>query len=218
LQSLSNAGSENEQGLQLTVFARSEANFRWQKRSTPMSMLPPLRMYPRKQLDIGWFDLARAACYCASFGSIREKEAQLDGMFAPGYPVLAVFTVRTGFDLCLGALGLPAGSEILMTALTILEMANIAKRHGLVPIPLDIEDGTMAPEISTIEAAITGRTRAIVVAHLFGLRVPMGPVIELAKKHGLIVFEDCAQALPAPTTQDIRKRMWRCSVSGRSRR
>lgn len=155
-------------------------------------------MYPRKQLDIGWSDLACAAFHCAFRRSIRAKEAELEGMFAPTYPVLAAFTVRTGFDLCLGALGLPAGSEILMTALTIPEMVNIAKHHGLVPIPLDIEGGTMAPEISTIESAITERTRAIVVAHLFGTRVPMGPVIELAKKRGILVMEDCAQAFTGP--------------------
>ncbi len=119
-------------------------------------------------------------------------------MFAQGHPVLSAFTVRTGFDLCLGALGLPAGSEILMTALTIPEMVNIVKRHGLVPVPVDIEGGTMAPEISTIESAITDRTRAIVVAHLFGTRVPMGPVIELAKKRGILVIEDCAQAFTGP--------------------
>ena len=115
-------------------------------------------------------------------------------MFAYPSPVLSAFTVRTGFDLCLGALGLPAGSEILMSALTIKEMVNIAKHHGLVPIPLDIESETLAPEITTIEDAITERTRAIVIAHLFGTRVPMGPVIELAKKHGVLVIEDCAQA------------------------
>src|SRR6266849_2155711 len=163
-----------------------------------MTRLPRLRMYPRKQLDISWRDLACAAFYCAFRRSIRAKEAELEGMFAPGYPVLSAFTVRTGFDLCLGALGLPAGSEILMTALTIPEMVNIAKHHGLVPIPLDIESGTMAPKISTIESAITERTRVIVIAHLFGTRVPMGPVIELAKKRGLLVIEDCAQAFTGP--------------------
>ena len=115
-------------------------------------------------------------------------------MFGSPFPVLSAFTVRTGFDLCLGALGLPAGSEILMSALTIKEMVNIAKHHGLVTIPLDIEGDTLAPEIATIEDAITERTRAIVIAHLFGTRVPMGPVIELAKKHGILVIEDCAQA------------------------
>jgi decaprenylphospho-beta-D-ribofuranose 2-oxidase len=156
------------------------------------------RMYPRKQLDIRWTDLAHAALYCAFPRSLRAKEAEVEGMFAPTFPVLSAFTVRTGFGLCLGALGLPAGSEILMSALTIKEMVNIAKHRGLVPIPLDIESGTLAPEISTIEAAITERTRAIVIAHLFGTRTPMGPVIELAKKYGIVVIEDCAQAFTGP--------------------
>ena len=152
------------------------------------------RMYPRKQLDIRWLDLLYAAFYCAFPRSIRAKEAELEGMFASPFPVLSAFTVRTGFDMCLGALGLPAGSEILMSALTIKEMVDIVKHHRLVPIPLDIEGGTLAPEIATIEEAITERTRAIVIAHLFGTRTPMGPVVELAKKHGILVIEDCAQA------------------------
>jgi decaprenylphospho-beta-D-ribofuranose 2-oxidase len=156
------------------------------------------RMYPRKQLDIGWSDLANAAIYCVFRRSIRAKEAELEGMFASPFPVISAFTVRTGFDMCLGALGLPSGGEILMSALTIKEMVNIAKHHGLVPIPLDIESGTLAPEIATIENAITDKTRAIVIAHLFGTRMPMGPVIELAKKRGLVVIEDCAQAFTGP--------------------
>src|SRR5207245_5989912 len=153
------------------------------KRASPVTLLPRLRMHARKQLDIRWQGLVSAAFYCAFRRSIRDKEAELEGLFAPGYPVLSAFTVRTGFDLWLGALGLPAGSEILMTALTIPEMVNIVKRHGLVPIPLDIESGIMAPAISTIESAITERTCAIVVAHLFGTRLPMRQMIELAKKH-----------------------------------
>src|SRR5256885_16815633 len=72
------------------------------------------RMFPRKQLDIRWADLAHAALYCAFPRSIRSREAELEGMFASPSPVLSAFTVRTGFDLCLGALGLPAGSGILM--------------------------------------------------------------------------------------------------------
>src|ERR1700687_1898819 len=120
------------------------------------------RMFPRKQLDIRWADLAHAALYCAFPRSIRGKEAELEGMFASPFPVLSAFTVRTGFDLWLGALGLAAGGEILMSVMTIKERRNIARPHGLVPIPLDIESGTLAPEIATSEDAITERTRAIV--------------------------------------------------------
>src|SRR5260370_1693452 len=135
-----------------------------------MKAVPRLRMYARKQLDIGWRDLVSAAFYCVFRRSIRAKEAGLESLFAPGYPVLSAFTVRTGFDLCLGALGLPAGSEILMSALTIKEMVNIAKHRGLVPVPLDIESGTLAPEIPTIANAVTERTRATLLAQRLGTR------------------------------------------------
>src|SRR5437660_2547890 len=155
------------------------------------------RLYPRKQLDIRWPDLFRAAAYCAFPRSIRAKEAQLEATFASP-PVLSAFTVRTGFDLFIGALELPAGSEILMTALTIKEMANIVRHHGLVPIPLDISAATLAPDLATIENAITDKTRAIVIAHLYGTRVSMAPIIDLAKKHRLQVIEDCAQAFTGP--------------------
>jgi decaprenylphospho-beta-D-ribofuranose 2-oxidase len=108
------------------------------------------------------------------------------------------YTVRTGFDLYLQALSLPRGSEILLTGLTIREMADIARHHGLVPIPLDLNPDTLAPDIAELEAAITSQTRAILVAHLFGGRVPLDGIIEVAKRNGLHVIEDCAQAFAGP--------------------
>src|SRR5208283_2680131 len=141
-------------------------------RETFMTPLRRLRMYPRKQLDIRWSDIARAALYCIFPGDIRARESELEGLFAPAFPVLTTLTVRSGFDLCLQALALPPGSEVLMSALTIPEMANIARHNGLVPIPLDLDRDTLAPGISTIEAAITDNTRAVVIAHLFGTRIP----------------------------------------------
>jgi len=115
-------------------------------------------------------------------------------IFAPGRPVLVTYAVRAGFDLFLKAQAWPAGSEIVMTALTIREMADIARKHGLVPVPLDLDLDRLAPEVPDLEAAITPQTRAIVIAHLFGSRVDMEPIIAVAKRHGLMVIEDCAQA------------------------
>lgn len=151
-------------------------------------------MYPRKQLDIRWSDIARAVLYCIFPGDIRARESELEELFASPLPVLTTLTVRSGFDLCLQALSFPRGSEILMSALTIPEMADIARHNGLVPIPLDLDRDTLAPAISTIEAAITDNTRALVIAHLFGTRIPMEPVIAIAKKRDIFVIEDCAQA------------------------
>jgi len=81
-----------------------------------------------------------------------------------------------------------------MTALTIREMADIVRKNGLVPLPLDLEIETLAPKISALESAITPKTRAIVVAHLFGTRVPMDGIIGIARRHNIFVIEDCAQA------------------------
>ena len=153
-----------------------------------------LLLYPRKQLDIRWRDLAAAAVRCLLPSDLSGSEAQVCRTFAPDRPVLVTFAVRAGFDLFLKAQGWPEGSEILMSALTIREMADIARKHGLIPVPLDLNLGKLAPELSAMEAAITPRTRAIVIAHLFGSRVEMEPFIAVAKRHGILVLEDCAQA------------------------
>src|SRR5215467_12953188 len=153
-----------------------------------------LLLYPRKQLDIRWRDLAAGMLHCLVPGNIEKREAELCRLFARGQPVLVTFAVRAGFDLFLKAKACPHGSEILMSALTIREMADIARKRGLVPVPLDLNLEKLAPEASAMEAAITPKTRAIVIAHLFGSRVEMDPFIAVAKRHGLLVLEDCAQA------------------------
>ena len=153
-----------------------------------------LLLYPRKQLDIRWRDLAAGMLRCVFPGDAAKSEAQICRTFALDQPVLITFAVRAGFDLFLKAQGWLAGSEILMSALTIREMADIARKHGLVPVPLDLNLGKLAPEVSAMEAAITPKTRAIVIAHLFGSRVDMDPFIAVAKRHGILVLEDCAQA------------------------
>ena len=96
--------------------------------------------------------------------------------------------------LLLASLDLPPKSEVLITALTIPDMVRIIKDHDLVPVPLDLDLDTMGPQLDVLRRAITPATKAIVVAHLFGGRVPMEPILALAREHGLLVIEDCAQA------------------------
>src|SRR6266403_5634395 len=106
-----------------------------------------LLLYPRKQLDIRWRDLAAAFFRCAFPGPAAKSVSALRRSFAPGQILHVAFSVRTSFDLCLQALALPPESEIIMSALTIREMADIARKHGLVPIPLDLNVETLSPEI-----------------------------------------------------------------------
>src|SRR5207245_9611596 len=163
------------------------------RHSMPMTRRK-LLLYPRKQLDIRWRDLAAGMLRCLVPGNAEKCEAALRHLFAPGQPVLVTFAVRAAFDLFLKAQGWSPGSEILMSALTIREMADIARKHGLVPVPLDLNLEKLAPEVSAMEAAITPKTRAVVIAHLFGSRAEMDAFIAVAQRNGVLALEDCAQA------------------------
>jgi dTDP-4-amino-4,6-dideoxygalactose transaminase len=81
-----------------------------------------------------------------------------------------------------------------MSAMTIPDMARIVEHHGLVPIPVDLDVDTLGPNLESLRRAITPASRAIVVAHLCGGRLSVDPVVAEARKHGLLVIEDCAQA------------------------
>jgi perosamine synthetase len=107
---------------------------------------------------------------------------------------LACLSLRSGFDLYLQALALPAGSEVLVTAFTIPDMVRILEHHGLVPVPIDLDLDTLAPTRASLESALTPLTQAILYAHRFGSRDAAGPALEVAAQYGLRFWEDLAQA------------------------
>jgi dTDP-4-amino-4,6-dideoxygalactose transaminase len=87
-------------------------------------------------------------------------------------------------------------------------MARIVRKHGLRAVPVDLDPRTLTPLPSALEAALTPSTRVVLVAHLFGGRMDLSPVTRFARKHGLILVEDCAQAFQGPeqvrnTTADV---------------
>ena len=84
-----------------------------------------------------------------------------------------------------------------MSAITHPDMARIVARHGLVAVPVDLDLETLQPRL--LEAALTERTRALVVAHLFGARVDLEAPLALCRRHGLVLIEDCAQTLRSPS-------------------
>jgi perosamine synthetase len=150
-------------------------------------------MWSRKRIDIGWFDLAAGALACLHARRTHGQHC-LERAWSPQGDSMACLSVRSGLDLLLEALQLEPGSQVLVSALTIPDMPRILQAHGLVPVPVDVQAETMAPSVEQVRAAITPHTRAILVAHLFGGRCNLEPLIELAQAHGLAVWEDCAQA------------------------
>ncbi len=92
-------------------------------------------------------------------------------------------------------LKLKAGDEIIMPSYTFVTTANAFVLHGGTPVFVDIHPTTMNIDENLIEAAITGRTRAIVVVHYAGVACKMERILAIAKKHNLVVIEDAAQAI-----------------------
>ena len=151
-------------------------------------------MWARARLHIGWSDLASGLWSCLHTPPRSTLERRVESYWSPGEDTLACFSVRSGFDLFLQAQAYPPESEILFSALNVKGMIKIARRHGLVPVPVDLDIPHMGPSLEAMERAITPKTRAIVVAHLFGSRLDLEGLVALAKRHNLLILEDCAQA------------------------
>ncbi|HVT29006.1 MAG TPA: DegT/DnrJ/EryC1/StrS family aminotransferase [Lacipirellulaceae bacterium] len=151
-------------------------------------------MWPRKQLDIGWTDLVFGLLQVAAARTVPTERAVIGDDWLPPEEAILSLSVRSGLDLLLAALRLPPGSEVIVSAVTIPDMARIIEHHQLVAVPVDVDGQTLQPVIEHLERSITPRSRAILVAHLFGTHIDMGPIVEVAKLHNLLVVEDCAQA------------------------
>lgn len=144
-------------------------------------------MIPRGKLYISYKNLISGAYYCLTDKSRKHDVDQDTGK-------LICLSVRTGFDLILSTLNLPEGSEILVTDINIPDMFNIITGHNLTPVPVPVNKYTLNMSPAQVEAAITPATKAILVTHLFGGIMETEAIVAIARKHHLIVFEDCAQA------------------------
>jgi perosamine synthetase len=149
---------------------------------------------PRKKLDIGWGDLTYALLQCLRPARPERIARRVEELWGPADATVATLSVRSGFDLLLSVLRLPHGTEILMSAVTIGDMARIAEAHGLVPVPVDMDMDRLEVDHSSLERLAGPAARVLLVAHLFGSRMPMEPLVRFASERGLLLLEDCAQA------------------------
>jgi perosamine synthetase len=108
---------------------------------------------------------------------------------------ITVSSCTAGMHLVWFTLGLGEGDEVIVPAMTHVATAHAVALVGAKPVFVDAEATTGNIDIAAIEAAITKRTRGIVVVHYLGMPVDMAKIAELARRHRLFVMEDCALAV-----------------------
>ena len=97
-------------------------------------------------------------------------------------------------SLALRSTGVGPGDEVIATANTFIATAEAISSVGAVPVFVDVDPVYYNMASAALEAAITSRTRAVVPVHLYGQPAPMEDICSIARRHGLIVVEDAAQA------------------------
>ncbi len=122
----------------------------------------------------------------------QEMAAWCGAAFAVG-----VANGTEALQLALLACGIKPGDEVITPPFTFIATAEAITQCGAVPVFCDIDPLTYNLDPKLIEAKITSKTRCILPVHLYGHPADMGPIMEIAKRRGLKVIEDCAQALGA---------------------
>jgi perosamine synthetase len=151
-------------------------------------------VWVRTQLKIGWGDLLAGAARALAPPDRQSAEAEAEAYFSASGDTIAAYSVRSGFDALLQALALKPGDEVIFSALNVKGMVRIVREAGLVPVPVDLDVAHMGPSLERLRAAITPRSKVFVAAHLFGARLDLDPLFRLAREHGIVSAEDCAQA------------------------
>ncbi len=99
--------------------------------------------------------------------------------------------------LALRAAGIGPGDEVVTPAFTFIATAEAIAYVGAKPAFADVDGATFNMTAATLEKTLTPRTRAVIVVHLFGQCAEMPPISDLCKRRGLVLVEDCAQAIGA---------------------
>ncbi|RYE14366.1 MAG: DegT/DnrJ/EryC1/StrS family aminotransferase [Sphingobacteriales bacterium] len=130
----------------------------------------------------------------SSFGLQFEQElaAHIQAKY-----VIACGNGTDALQIALMALQLKPGDEVILPAFTYVAAGEAIALLGMVPVFVDVDPETFNIDVSQIERSINSRTRAIIPVHLFGQCCDMENLLIIAKKHGIAVLEDAAQAIGA---------------------
>lgn len=124
---------------------------------------------------------------------IKEFEKQFAEYHGVGHAV-AFNSATAALHAAVVAVGVPAGTEVIVPPYTFTSTATCALMHNAIPVFADVDEDVFALDPAAVESAITPLTRAIIVVHLFGHPANLNGILDVARRHNLRVIEDCAQA------------------------
>jgi len=108
---------------------------------------------------------------------------------------IAVCNGTAALEVAVAALGLGPQDEIILPTFTIISCASAIIRAGATPVVVDSDPDTWNMDVKQVERAISSRTRAIMIVHIYGLPVDVQPILAIARKYGLFIIEDAAEAI-----------------------
>ncbi len=111
-----------------------------------------------------------------------------------GRECVAVNSGTSALHLSLLALGITQGDEVIVPSFSFAATANVVALVGATPVFVDIDPKTFCLNPELIETLINNKTKAIIVVHLYGLAADMIKIMQIAKKHSLLIIEDAAQS------------------------
>lgn len=139
----------------------------------------------RRCLDSGW----------VTQGPLVAEFERRFATLHHGKRAIATTSCTAALHLACMALGLKPGDEVIVPALTWVTSANCAEYTGARAVFADVSLETFNLDPSAFERAITSRTKAVVAVHLFGLPADMDPILDIARRHNIVVIEDAACAV-----------------------
>lgn len=143
------------------------------------------RKYLIECIESGWI---------SSEGPFVKKFEDAYAKFVGRTYAIAVSNGTAAIDIAISSLGIQEGDEVIVPAFTIISCINQILRVGATPIFVDADQNTWNMNVDLVESLITTKTKAIMVVHTYGLPVDMDPISSLARKYGLHIIEDAAEA------------------------
>ncbi|RIK38897.1 MAG: erythromycin biosynthesis sensory transduction protein eryC1 [Chloroflexi bacterium] len=175
-------------------------------RADYLALKPELDAAVARVLDRGWYILGKeVATFEAEFAAfltgarqvakntVRAGQSEIQHP-TPNIECVGVNSGTDALQLALWACDVGPGDEVITVSHTAVATAAAIRLTGATPVFVDVDPATYTMDPALLETAITPHTKAIVPVHLYGHPAEMAPILEIARRHGLRVIEDCAQA------------------------